>query len=619
MGWRRRGSTRTTAVPTAHSAPCSSRAMQTACSARTAACAGSCIAWLRPHMASSSALSSGVTCFQTGMISRVTCNPLSTNAMQIVTAFSPGEPPAAPPCAGRVQRIRRTRAAGSCWRRTPTVAGPIFQPASPATGSRIRSPRSRRSHWHQACGTARAGAPASPRYGAVRANRCGTPAATACRCGPRPTPGTPYRFPEERLGARPVPAWACPPARPGWRRSKAGTLQGNRRRRWLQAEIGASWNGSLGSQFGFERDQVADLRGTQADHHRIAHVRQKTDVEDFGDVAFEADPVHHIPIGQRDDLHATPRIGIALAQFFVQLETLETLVARLGQADGGNIADDRQAAQEAGEERKRDEFLRREINPAQMAGAGVEHPELAVRPSRGMRHRQPFAHDLVGLDVDDHAAVVPSVAPAVDCIALADRGDVLRLSLDHRQPIEVAAIFGRQLADELRLPDRLEAVRLAQFCQARVLGVDEHHLAVAADAELVDVQVADRLRIARHVAAVELSVDDLIGAQDVLEPPQLVQATEIDSLRVADNAHRALEDALEEGHASLLVAAHQVHASGLVGRNGKRNAIAGEPAGEPARAGLFDLQPGGIRRLLRLRGRCSLCGSGCGAVGRYCV
>ena len=37
--------------------------------------------------------------------------------------------------------------------------------------------------------------------------------------------------------------------------------------------------------------------------------------------------------------------------------------------------------------------------------------------------------------------------------------------------------------------------------------------------ELVDVQVANGLRVARHVALVELAMDDFVGTQRVLETP----------------------------------------------------------------------------------------------------
>src|SRR5690606_12464711 len=150
--------------------------------------------------------------------------------------------------------------------------------------------------------------------------------------------------------------------------------------------------------------------------------------------------------------------------------------------------------------------------------------------------------------------------------------------------------------------------------QAGVLGVDEHDLAVRADAELVDVEVADGLRVARHVALVVLAVDHLVRAQHVLEAPQLVQPAQVDPLGVADHAHRALEDALEERDPALLVAADQVYAAALVGGDRQRHAVAGQPGRQPARAALVHPH----RRLAGLRVGTARAGSGCRVGRRRC-
>src|SRR5690606_9667444 len=150
----------------------------------------------------------------------------------------------------------------------------------------------------------------------------------------------------------------------------------------------------------------------------------------------------------------------------------------------------------------------------------------------------------------------------------------------------------------------LEAVRRAQLRQAGILGVDEHHPAIIADAEFVDVEIADGLGVARHIAAVETAVRQLVRPQHVLEAPDLVEATQVDALGVADHAHGALEDAFEEGHPALLVAADQVDAPGLVGGDGQGHAVHAQPSGQAARAALLDVELGqvlGCLRLARLR------------------
>src|SRR5690606_36149639 len=219
---------------------------------------------------------------------------------------------------------------------------------------------------------------------------------------------------------------------------------------------------------------------------------------------------------------------------------------------------------------------------------------------RRMRHRQAFADDLVGLHVDDHATVAAAVAPAVDGVAAAYGGDVLGPAVDHGQAVEVATVFRRQLADALRLPDGLDAVGQAQLGQAGVLGVDENDPAVVADPKLMDVEIADGLGVARHVALVEAAMDGLVRPQHVLEAPDLVQAAQVDALGIADHAHGALEDAFEEGHPALLVAADQVDAPGLVGGDGQGDPVHAQPARQAARAGLLDIELGQVLRWLRL-------------------
>src|SRR5688572_25344294 len=243
-------------------------------------------------------------------------------------------------------------------------------------------------------------------------------------------------------------------------------------------------------QFGFEGDQVPDFRRPQTNHHRVAHIGQEADVEYLGDVAFETDPLLDVTVGQRNDLHAAPGFDIALGQLGIQLQTLETLVPGFGQAHRRGVAEDGQAAHEAGQERQRHEGFGLEIYPAQITGAGIEQPQLAVGPARRMRHRQAFADDLVGQHVDHHAAIVAPVAPTIHGVALAHGSDIAGLAIDHGQAVEVATVFRRELADEVRFPDRLEAVRLAQLGQAGVLRVDEDDLAVLADAKFMDVEVA---------------------------------------------------------------------------------------------------------------------------------
>jgi hypothetical protein len=60
-----------------------------------------------------------------------------------------------------------------------------------------------------------------------------------------------------------------------------------------------------------------------------------------------------------------------------------------------------------------------------------------------MRHGQTAQHDLVAIDVHEYAAIGFVRAPAGLRIRLAKRGDVLWLSTNHRESVQMTAIFGR--------------------------------------------------------------------------------------------------------------------------------------------------------------------------------
>src|SRR6185312_6286486 len=137
--------------------------------------------------------------------------------------------------------------------------------------------------------------------------------------------------------------------------------------------------------------------------------------------------------------------------------------------------------------------------------------------------------------------------------------------------------------------------------QARVLRIDEDHLAILADAQLVDIQVADRLGVARDIALVELVMDHLVRAQHILEAPQLEQAPEIETLRIAHDTHGTREEALEEGHPALLVAADEVKTARLVGRNGQGQLVAGQPAGQSTRTAFLHRRLRRVDDLLLVR------------------
>jgi hypothetical protein len=115
-----------------------------------------------------------------------------------------------------------------------------------------------------------------------------------------------------------------------------------------------------------------------------------------------------------------------------------------------------EAAQEPWTEYARLEGAGGEVDRAEMAGAGVEHPKPAAMPTRRMRHRQSLGDDPVGANFDDRPAFGAPVAPAIDDVAAAHSGDRARFAIEHGHTVQVAAILGGQLGYEGRLPIELD-------------------------------------------------------------------------------------------------------------------------------------------------------------------
>ena len=75
-----------------------------------------------------------------------------------------------------------------------------------------------------------------------------------------------------------------------------------------------------------------------------------------------------------------------------------------------------------------------------------------------MWHRQSGHDCLVCPHVDHTATIVPPLAPTVGDVALTDARDIRRATRLDRQPIEMTAIFRRQLREKQQLPQRDETM-----------------------------------------------------------------------------------------------------------------------------------------------------------------
>ncbi len=217
-----------------------------------------------------------------------------------------------------------------------------------------------------------------------------------------------------------------------------------------------------------------------------------------------------------------------------------------------------------------------------------------------MRHRQAAQHRLAGGDVDEHAAVGAAVAPAVGHVGIGDQRDVAWPLALERQPVEVAAVLGRELADERRPPQRLEAVTVAHRGDAREQRIDEHRPPVRRECHVVGVDVAGDPDSVRGKHRVVLPMRAAFG-DDIVEAQELVLGRQHERAGVGANAqsHAAREGPLEHGQAAARLEPDQEQLAGLVGREGEARTRARQPFGKMPRRGERELlfrRSGGWRR-----------------------
>jgi hypothetical protein len=287
--------------------------------------------------------------------------------------------------------------------------------------------------------------------------------------------------------------------------------------------------------------------------------------------------VHHHAAPHVDHPEPAARLRILLAEPSVEREPREgSILARLRQADDGLVAEEGEAAQEARAERDRLEAAARAVDEAELAGSGVQQPEPLAGEARRVRHREVAEDDLARGDVDQAAAFVAPLAPAGRDVGAADRGHVRRTALRHGEPVQVAAVLGREARDERRLPERREAVALGQRGEAGVGGVHEHDAAVRSHGDVVHVEGAGRVRAAGHVEAVE-AVVERAGRQRVRELPELPARAHPEPLGRREQAHRPVEAPLEEREPAVGLHPDQEQAVRLVRGEGEAGAGLREP------------------------------------------
>ena len=153
-------------------------------------------------------------------------------------------------------------------------------------------------------------------------------------------------------------------------------------------------------------NQLEDFAGGKSDCHGAHHIRHHPEVvQNFrGNSSVDAKPMRTGAVAQGDDLDAAPRLRIGNAALDVDHESLETLIARLRQADQGIAAAKRQPAGEAGQKATGSKAC---LSLSTKPSSPV--PELSSH-SRSLKRRGECgidspSHDLAGRDIDDNAAV----------------------------------------------------------------------------------------------------------------------------------------------------------------------------------------------------------------------
>ena len=195
---------------------------------------------------------------------------------------------------------------------------------------------------------------------------------------------------------------------------------------------------------------------------------------------------------------SSPSRALILSSIVVELQAAERVVARERGRDQCKVSPERQATQEPGAEGDSLDVAAHFINTAEVSASGIEHPEL------------PFAN-LGEWGIDKFSVTMRSVSPSMMTPPSCRRSRLpsttsLRLTAltNLGQPSRIAKPFHRVEGDE-----------------TRIVRIDEHDLSALVDGDLVDVEVASGLGVARYLEPVELLVGHLTLLEPVLRTPDL--------------------------------------------------------------------------------------------------
>lgn len=338
----------------------------------------------------------------------------------------------------------------------------------------------------------------------------------------------------------------------------------------------------------------ADLVGAETQRHRADHPRNGRDVIELLDDALDHQAVLDVACREVHDRQVAERTRAFARQSLMEGESLEgAVLARARHADHRVIAEKGQPASEALQEAHRLEAAGAELDVAELAGARLHEPEPALMQPRRVRHRETPGHGRAARDVEDDPAAPAMRAPSLGEVAPGDAGDERGMALAHGDPVQVAAVLGRQPVDEGGAPHWPEAGMLGQRGQAVETGHHEDGPSILAGGDVVDVDVAGCVPAHRHVEGV-VALPCLPGLEEVLEAPELVERGQPERASGSRaEPHRARKRPLVDREPAIGPEADQEELAGLVGGEGEARLRAGEPGGEQPRSG--QLEPGLVR------------------------
>lgn len=174
---------------------------------------------------------------------------------------------------------------------------------------------------------------------------------------------------------------------------------------------------------------------------------------------------------------------------------------------------------------------------------------------------------------------MPSIAPTIGDIGLADRNDILGFAVLQCQAFQVMAILCRQSTDDTRLPKRHKAIRLAKGRQATEQRINKRHASAGFHRDVMDNQVSADVVYLRHKQPIVIR-SKLIRFQNVFQPPKLIQRRYPHRLPIGPHSHAAIERPLKHRQSTIGLQSKQKQLPRLIGHKPQAQFLLQHPVRE---------------------------------------